>query len=49
VRVDPAGSWLSALPQEQLDMYPEYQTELLDFKDLPYKDRRQELVIITIK
>jgi G3E family GTPase len=49
VRVDPAGSWLSALPEEQLSMYPEYQAELLEFKDNPYQDRRQELVIITIK
>ncbi|MBP6981904.1 GTP-binding protein [Candidatus Gracilibacteria bacterium] len=49
VRVDPAGSWLSALPKEQLDLYPEYQMELLEFKDHPYQDRRQELVIITIK
>ncbi|GAB0174637.1 MAG: zinc metallochaperone GTPase ZigA [Candidatus Altimarinota bacterium] len=49
VRVDPAGSWLSALPKEQLALYPEYQAELLDFKDFPYHDRRQELVIITIR
>lgn len=29
-------------------MYPEYKIELLEFKDLPYADRRQEIVIITI-
>ncbi len=49
VRVDPAWSWLSALPQEQLDKYPEYQVELLAFAGNLYQDRRQELVIITIR
>jgi G3E family GTPase len=47
-RVDPAGKWLSAIPESELDFYPEYQIELLEYKDLPYADRRQEIVIITI-
>ncbi|MBX9809884.1 GTP-binding protein [Candidatus Gracilibacteria bacterium] len=47
-RVDPAGKWLSAIPESELDLYPEYKVELLEFKDLPYVDRRQEIVIITI-
>ena len=49
MRVDPAGMWISALPEDQLNMYPEYRAELLNFEKLPYKDRRQELVIITIR
>lgn len=47
-RVDPAWKWLSAIPESELDLYPEYKVELLEFKDLPYVDRRQEIVIITI-
>ena len=47
-RVDPAGTWLSALPESELSLYPEYQAELLSFRDQPYGDRRQEIVIITI-
>ena len=41
--------WISALPEDQLNMYPEYRMELLNFEKFPYKDRRQELVIITIR
>lgn len=48
-RVDPAWKWLSAIPASELDQYPEYQIELLEYKDLPYSDRRQEIVIITIE
>lgn len=47
-KVDPAGTWLSALPQSEIDLYPEYQLELSGFSGLPYQDRRQELVIISI-
>ncbi len=46
--MDPAGTWLSALSESELSLYPEYQAELLSFQDQPYGDRRQEIVIITI-
>ncbi len=48
-RVDPAWKWLSAIPASELDQYPEYKIELLEYKNLPYSDRRQEIVIITIE
>jgi hypothetical protein len=47
-RVDPAGRWIASLPREEIELYPEYLDELSLHKDKPYKDRRQELVIITI-
>jgi hypothetical protein len=46
--VDPAGHWIASLPPEEVLLYPEYQLELVTHKNLPYHDRRQELVIITI-
>lgn len=48
VKVDPAGTWLSALSPEMLENYPEYAEELENCKHLPFQDRRQELVLITI-
>lgn len=48
MKVDPAGTWLSALSPEMLENYPEYAEELENCKHLPFQDRRQELVLITI-
>ena len=48
VRVDPAGRWLSSLTPDELHTFQEYEDELSTFAHLPYQDRRQELVIITI-
>jgi hypothetical protein len=46
--VDPAGRWITSLPPEEISQYPEYMYEIALHAEKPYKDRRQELVIITI-
>lgn len=47
-RVDPAGRWIASLPAEEIAEYPEYMHELALHREKPYRDRRQELIIITI-
>ena len=49
VKVDPAGRWAGSFSQEELVEYPEVFAEMQDFKDFPYADRRQEMVIISIE
>lgn len=50
VQISTAGRWLSSFSANEIAlMEDEIQEEWNHFKDLPFGDRRQEIVIITIK
>lgn len=48
VKCDPAGKFLASFPESILEEYPEVREEYEEMLQLPYGDRRQELVIITL-
>lgn len=49
VKVDPAGRWAASFTRKELEAYPDVVEEVSQFAENLYRDRRQELVIITIE